>query len=296
MSENQAEYLGQVREENTYEIREESPHDYFCQIPNLVDEMNLTPYSYRLYGHLKRVTGESGKCWQSTSTLAKACNMSAGSISKAKEELENTFPPLIRIVSKERKEGGIYHEIVITDIWKINHDFGAGKPVHLVKAGLNSPDELARSPHETKNTPIKNTPDIGSNEPKIENMPIDWKLSHGVEITSADIDRIEDMKRKDVANQIGTGLGINARAGADLAYAFMTSRNITIPNIESKIKGQRKAVKEMLEMKVSPEHVRQAVEQLLSKNMTIVDLFSVSKTAIDLANKPEQVIEQERRL
>jgi hypothetical protein len=53
------------------------------------------------------------------------------------------------------------------------------------------------------------------------------------------------------------------------------------------LKGQRKALKEMLEMHVTPGNITDAVYQLTNKGMTVVDLFSVSKTAIDLANKPE---------
>ncbi len=46
----------------------------------------------------------------------------------------------------------------------------------------------------------------------------------------------------------------------------------------------------MLEMHVKPEHVTQAVRKLLDAGMTVTDLYSVSKTAIDIANtsKPKQ--------
>jgi hypothetical protein len=89
-------------------------------------------------------------------------------------------------------------------------------------------------------------------------------------------------RRWDIAQLIGMG---EKSGAAELAYAFMEARDILIP--ESKIKGQRKAVREMLEMGVQPEHITEAVRQLLSKNMTVIDLFSVSKTAQDLANKKE---------
>jgi len=154
MSEEQAKYLGETPEHAEYQIRDESPHDYFCQIPNLVDELDLTPQAYRLYGHLKRVAGESGKCWQSTKTLSDKCRMSAGAVSEAKKELENTYPPLIRITSKT-KENGIYHEIVVTDIWQINHDFWTGEAVHIVKTPRKrSYCENPRSQCETKNNPL----------------------------------------------------------------------------------------------------------------------------------------------
>lgn len=158
MSEERATYMGETPEEHTYQIKDEGPHDYFFQVPNLVDDLNLSPYAFRLYGHLRRVAGEKGECWQSTSTLATACRMSSGMVSQAKDELEKTFPPLIRIRS-EKGDKGIYHIITICDIWKINHEYWANPGVvHLVKAAKRSPSEKVRSPSERKNTPIKNTP------------------------------------------------------------------------------------------------------------------------------------------
>lgn len=281
MSEEKPKYMKEEREDNVYEIREEAPHDFFCQIPNLVDELNLSPYAYRLYGHFKRVAGESGKCWQSTRTLADKCRMSMGSVSDAKKELESTYPPLIKVTSKT-KDNGMYHEVVITDIWYINHDYWTGKDVHIVKSPPSrSQSEHPRSPSETKKNPVKEEPNNGFAE---ENLPLDWKVGLGVSITDDDMALQEDKRRIDNANLIATGFGVNSTQASNLAYAFMVARNLTIP--ESKIKGQRKAIKELIEMKVTPKNVVDAVRELTAKNMTVVDLFSIVKTAVDLANKP----------
>ena len=138
--------------------------------------------------------------------------------------------------------------------------------------------------NESENTAENTT--LGDKSPALSTMPMDWKLAHGQEITAEDVARMEDDKRKDVANLISIGFGISAKIAFNLAYAFQVARNITFP--ESKVKGQRKAIKEMLEMHVTPENVTEAVQQLTGKGMTVVDLFSVSKTAIDLANKPKE--------
>jgi len=92
---------------------------YFTMMPNIVDEMDdLSPYAFRLYMHFRRVAGagSGGQCWQSTRTLAEACNMSTGSISKAKKELEAAGLIEIRTAS----DG--YHNDVVTvmDIWAEN--------------------------------------------------------------------------------------------------------------------------------------------------------------------------------
>ena len=123
--------------------------------------------------------------------------------------------------------------------------------------------------------------DIGTTVPsKIQDLPLDWQIASG----SKDIVIPNDFKDrvKDTANLVDMGC---AGAGA-LAEAFMRARDILIP--ESKVKGQRKAAREMLEMGVKPEHVTEATQSLMAKGMTVTDLYSVSKTAIDLANKPEQ--------
>jgi len=184
MSEQKAEYLGETPEEVKHEIRDEAPHDFFTMIPHIVEALDLTPYAFRLYAHLKRVTGENktGKCWKSTSTLAKACRMSAGSISNAKKELENTYPPLIRITSK-MKDNAIYHEITIIDVWQMNSDLGNGIPVHLVKTPIQrSCGERPRSCGETKKSTVKKNP--LSNDSLKNSITstggLDWQVLGGV--------------------------------------------------------------------------------------------------------------------
>jgi hypothetical protein len=113
-------------------------------------------------------------------------------------------------------------------------------------------------------------------------LPLDWKIANGQDITEHDIQGETDRKMRDAANLISMGFGITQIEAYNLAYAFQVARQIVIP--ENKIKGQRKAVREMLEMKVRPSHVEQAVKDLTGKKMTVIDLYSVSKTAIDLAN------------
>lgn len=127
--------------------------------------------------------------------------------------------------------------------------------------------------------------DIGTKVPS--DFPIDWQIAAGQEVTQHDKFIAQ---ARDAANLMDMG----CLGASELAYAFMTARKILIP--ESKIKGNRKAAREMMEMGVKAEHVRRATLDLMEKNMTVTDLFSVSKTAIDLANKPVQVQEYTRLL
>lgn len=61
---------------------------YFHLMVNMADD-DLNPYQYRLYGHYKRVCGESrdGACWESTRTTAEKCRMSAGKVTSTRREL-----------------------------------------------------------------------------------------------------------------------------------------------------------------------------------------------------------------
>jgi len=109
--------------------------------------------------------------------------------------------------------------------------------------------------------------------------PIEWKIAAGEQVTV--LPDVELAKRLDFANWVSVGTA-NPIIAREIAMAFQTHRNMTLP--ESKVKGQRKAIKEMLEMGVNGVHVTQAVHQLIESGMTITDLFSVSKTAIAIAN------------
>jgi DnaD/phage-associated family protein len=143
-------------------IKDEGPHDFYCQIPNLVDDYGLSPQAYRLYGHLRRVTGENGKCWQNTPTLALACTMSAGSVSNAKKELVGTeFIPFIRVRKVPMKSGFSYDEITLADLWQLNHDVYSSPPVHNVNGS-----EYERLVHNVKQriSLLKKTPKIQEEE------------------------------------------------------------------------------------------------------------------------------------
>lgn len=102
-----------------YQIKDDGPVSYFSMIPHLVDDASLSAFAYRMYGHLKRVTGENGKCWQSQATLEKACQMSNRTVVKAKRELIKAgfITVTLDIVS-----GHPGHIITIVDLWKQNEN------------------------------------------------------------------------------------------------------------------------------------------------------------------------------
>ena len=138
------------------------PRKYFIQIPNMIDDSELTVYEFRLYVHLKRVAGDEGKCYQSTQTLAKACKMSTAAVSRAKKSL--AAKNLITIEGKPGEHGGRdYHEITITDIWEKNISSYSQKQ-QVTPSNLQVlPQKLASYPGAIKEEPFKEEPNKNNN-------------------------------------------------------------------------------------------------------------------------------------
>lgn len=85
-------------------VRDEGRENkYFHQLPNMADD-DLDPYEYRLFGHYKRVCGESeeGECWESTRTTARRCRMSTGKVTSTRRSLQTKG--YIRIQEAEADE------------------------------------------------------------------------------------------------------------------------------------------------------------------------------------------------
>lgn len=107
---------------------EGAAHHYRTEIPNLVDELGLTVYAFRLYVHLKRTAGDGGICRRGYRSMAERCKMSLGSIAKARREL--VANGLIRCVEKQTGPVGRrgFH-ITIIDLWTANmRHFAPGGP------------------------------------------------------------------------------------------------------------------------------------------------------------------------
>lgn len=130
-----------------------------------------------------------------------------------------------------------------------------------------------------------NSPNTSSTQPfngvpPISEFPIEWQLAAGTSTVTPPDEKESQMK--DTANLIAMGTGTRSTLYYSIAYAFMKARQIVLSNSDAK--GQRKAIKEMLEYNVQPDHVTAAVQKLVEAGMTFTDLFGVKKTAIALAN------------
>ena len=113
-------------------------------------------------------------------------------------------------------------------------------------------------------------------------LPIDWQMLGDKPVVLPD-EKLA--KQKDAAALVGMGMGVLAEPAAALVLAFQVERGVVFT--ESQIKGQRKAAKALIEQKITPALVTAAVKKLQAAGMTVTDLYSITKTAIDLANKTE---------
>jgi hypothetical protein len=60
---------------------------YRTELPNTLDDSELSVYAFRLYAHLKRRAGDTGKCFEGARKMAEHCKMSPASVVNAKKEL-----------------------------------------------------------------------------------------------------------------------------------------------------------------------------------------------------------------
>ncbi|MDQ3652672.1 MAG: helix-turn-helix domain-containing protein [Acidobacteriota bacterium] len=95
---------------------EKASHKYRTEIPNFIDDLDLSPFAYRLYGRIKRVCGDLGVCRDGTRDLAEACRMSTAQVSRAKRELVK----LGLIDVRNRKRRGERDVIKIANVWRRN--------------------------------------------------------------------------------------------------------------------------------------------------------------------------------
>src|SRR5438270_10154475 len=57
-------------------------------IHSAVDDMDLTPYAFRVLCHLKRRTNQSGKAFPGMRSIAKKCGMSIGMVHRSVVDLQ----------------------------------------------------------------------------------------------------------------------------------------------------------------------------------------------------------------
>ncbi|MCC5610480.1 helix-turn-helix domain-containing protein [Nostoc sp. CHAB 5834] len=73
-------------------------------IPAWLDDYGLNPPEFRVYAHIARRAGKTGKCWESVVNIAKACRLCRNLTLKALQSLTEKYRFLIR----NKREGETY--------------------------------------------------------------------------------------------------------------------------------------------------------------------------------------------
>lgn len=179
---------------------------YRTELPNLIDDLDLSVYAFRLYVHIKRVSGANGgSCYQGTRALAEHCHMSVGQISKAKQELLDKG-----LVTKTQRpvSGGLVDDLTPVDMWDQNYErYGVhtvnttvqeantlepetGKGVHTVNEGVHVVNTGVHTVNERKNQLRKNNKeerDIAHARKRAAHSPKDDPTPAIVRSTLADV-------------------------------------------------------------------------------------------------------------
>lgn len=123
--------------DDTFEIFEGS-HNWRTEIPNIVAELGLDPYSVSLYFHYKKIAGDKGRCIAKRTTIAEKAKIG---ITKQKECEQLLCSPikelggksLIKIEYRIGSDGRtISNKVIIEDIWIENYQYN----LNLYKDGL----------------------------------------------------------------------------------------------------------------------------------------------------------------
>lgn len=225
---------------------------------------------HSIWHYLALGVDENGKCRETIKDICEGTGYSHTEVIDTLRELDE-----MGYLSVERDtKGNIYKPEFVAR--------GGNYPSENAVKKLDSTlaDSVESSPPEEKSPSIPlrvKRVKSGADAPE----SVEWQIGIGKKVIA--IPDNDTAQRRDAANLIATGLGIHAKAAAELAFAFQDERGMTFTT--SEIKGQRKAVKFLLEKKVQPEHVREAVRTLMGKNFTCANLFSITDNAVDLANQ-----------
>lgn len=189
---------------DSYSMREEGIRSHFAMVPNLVDDAELTLKAYRLYGHIKRVAGEHGRCVEGVDAMAKKCKMSKPSVIEAKRELETK--ELISVTaSRDRTKPD---ELVILDIWHRNAEMFASSQEEVTRSkrgNAGSQKEVTRNPFRGQKEVTKEEYKEEHKDSSSEDLPLDQLPDDTTTACLLLLKRVKGFPRNQVENAMYLG-------------------------------------------------------------------------------------------
>jgi hypothetical protein len=240
-----------------------------------VRDRRISDAQFRTLAALGTYSDEEGWCWPSLSTLG-------DQLGKKRQVVGRDVIALKKLGYLE-----VYprykNNVRLSNKYRLKFDLPPLEGVSPSGSDTLTPSEGDTvSPSEgSQNDPL-NDPLNRAGKPAVV-MTIENKIAAGLPVTEEDLKQARLLEMKGAAELVAMGVP-NAKLARDIALAFMEARDLVLH--KDKAKGQRKAVKSLIEQGVTAEHVRAAVLELVGKGLTVTDLYSVEKTAVHLANKP----------
>jgi hypothetical protein len=276
----------------TYEIYEEKPdHHFRTEMPNIIFDIQLDPFTIAVYGHLKRVAGDNGYCWKSYKKIAESCMMSETKVKECMKILSevNLFlnSPLVKIQERFKSDGSKDSNLItIIPIWRLNVEFfrsgGGGSPenpgVGRQKTGGGSPQSYKEEPYkkehkeETTTTAIQTPVVVVSPSDQKEKMDILEKIP-----LLAKKDQIcQDYSLEQIKNAYkALNSARNVRTSAGF---FIEALKDDYTPIKTKEEKQQQSIEDMEKYKEQAEKLYEEFEEL----MTFEVNFKVFDTRIEM--------------
>lgn len=194
-----------------FSVREEkADHHYRTELPNIIFDLPLDAFEFKLYAFIKKIAGDSNGCWKSNPNISKDIDISVTKIKDSLKVLASAFEllggqALITIIERKKPDGSPDSNlIIINNIWRTNGDHfrkdkqkEGGSPndggVGRQKTEGGSPNDHKEEP--SKKNPLRNDDDGMKASPSI----IKLRFLNGKEqfITIQDIYSLAVLKRKD---------------------------------------------------------------------------------------------------
>lgn len=162
----------------SFEVDEEIPdHHFRTEIPNILFELGLDPFTLATYCYLKKIAGDRGRSWMSNEQLANYIGISKRKLIDIIKFLETIHPiletPLIKITHRIKSDGSKDTNLItIVNIWKINGNSfrnknqnkkGGGSAPHAL--GGSARGALGSAPRAHKEEPYQEEPSLKEEPP-----------------------------------------------------------------------------------------------------------------------------------
>ena len=166
-----------------------SLHKCRTEIPNIIDDLNLDPYEFRVYMKYKRIAGDGGACWKSNAAIADECHISTRTLQRVKKQLASPYEelnglPLIKIEHRKTEEGDPDTDLItIVDLWPLNFKkyYGGGdsQSPGVVTHSHQGGDSQSPKEDPSKEDHKEHVPPNPPNPPNLEKETLSEKKERG---------------------------------------------------------------------------------------------------------------------